>query len=133
MLPVYVIATLEVTVRDAVAVLVPSETEMVLAPPGRLGTLIDTLKSPDAAVVRQPLTTRLSVPLVPPLLVVQDPTVNHATVELPTAVVMVTAFAGLNPEPVMTRVVPTVADVAAVNTPLEIVDRVTVGLAACAV
>jgi hypothetical protein len=45
---------------------------------------------------------------------------------------MVMDFAGANPVPVMTRVVPTVPDVTAVDTPLVIVDRVTVGLAACA-
>jgi hypothetical protein len=45
---------------------------------------------------------------------------------------MVMGEAGVNPLPVTTMVVPTVPDVAAVSTPLEIVDMDTVGLAACA-
>jgi len=137
LLPVNVIATLAVTVYEAVAVVVPSDTEMVSAPPGRFGTFTEVWKLPRPEVVRHAepavVTTRLSVPLVPPLVVAQVPGVNHGTVEAPTAVVMVIALAGANPLPLMTRVDATCPDVEAVSTPLDNVDRDTVGPAACAV
>jgi hypothetical protein len=45
---------------------------------------------------------------------------------------MVTAVPGAKPKPSMVKGVVTVVDVTAVRTPLESVDRVTVGPAACA-
>jgi hypothetical protein len=50
----------------------------------------------------------------------------------PTVVVIASGLLLANPLPVMVRESPTLAEVAAVSTPLVIVDRVTVGLAACA-
>jgi len=130
-----VTVTADLTVNDAVPVLTLSETEMVCAPPGRFGTLTSTAKLPTAVVVRHPRTTRLSTAgvalLAPPLAVAQAPFVNHGTVVVPTSVVMVIGDAGRNPLPVTTMVDPTVPDVVAVRTPLDIVDRVTVGVAAC--
>jgi hypothetical protein len=51
--------------------------------------------------------------------------VNSVAVALPTVVDIAIGLLLANPEPVMTRVEPTVPDVAAVSTPLVIVDRVT--------
>jgi hypothetical protein len=132
LLPEYVTVTRGVMVSAAMTVLVPSDTEIVRAPPGRLGMATMTWKSPAAEVVRQPAETRLSVPLVPPFAVVQVPIVNHGTVIVPTLVMMVTGCASLNPLPVITMALPGVPDVAAVNMPFEIVDTDTAGLAACA-
>lgn len=61
-----------------------------------------------------------------------DPAVSQFVTVEPTVVVIFTADEGLNPEPEMTRVEPTVPDVAAVRAPLDIVDRDTDGVAACA-
>jgi hypothetical protein len=56
--------------------------------------------------------------------------VNHETVVEPTVVVIAIGLALATPSPVMVRDEPTVPDVAAVCTPLDIVDRATVALAA---
>jgi hypothetical protein len=136
------VATLNVTagfmVNGALTELVPSVTTMVCAPPGMAGTVTCTLKLPYAEVVRQgPVPTRLSVPVVPPIAVVNAPphvlgVVNSVTVALLTVVDIAIGLLLANPEPVMTRDEPTVPDVTAVSTPLVIVDRATVGVAACA-
>lgn len=129
-----------VIVSEAVAVFTPSVTETVCAPPGSAGTVASTAKLPSASVIKQwlfvPLVdTRLStagvVSLVPPLVVAHPPFVSHAVVEVPTVVEMAMAALGVNPVPLMTRVEPTVPDVTAVRAPLLIVDRDTVGVAAC--
>ena len=137
LLPVYDTDTFGVMVSVAVPVLVPSDTVTVCAPPGRFGTFALMAKLPTAVVVKHPPTMRLAgvdVPLLPLLVVVQAPIVfSHGTVVLPTVVMMVIAVAGAKPKPSMVKVVPTVADGAAVSTPLLSVDRVTVGPAACAV
>ena len=108
-----------VMLNDAVPVFVPSETVTVCAPLDRLGTSTSTAKLPTAEVVRHPPRTRLStagvVLLAPPFVVAQPPCANHATVVIPTVVVMVRGVAAVNPLPVMTMVEPTVPDVAAVR------------------
>jgi hypothetical protein len=126
-----------VIVRDAEKEFVPSLTTMVCAPPARTGTFADTLKSPEAVVVRQPPTMRLFTEPVPLLANAPngDPqvaAVSQGTVVVLTAVVIAIGCAGRNPVPVKTRVEKTFADVTVVETPLVRVDRVTLGPAACA-
>jgi hypothetical protein len=58
--------------------------------------------------------------------------VNHEITVVPTVDVIATGLLLANPLPVMTRDEATVADVAAVSTPLVIVERAKVGPAACA-
>lgn len=94
--------------------LVPSPTTMVSEPPGRAGTVADTWKVPLAVVIKQPLLIRLFAEPVPLLAVPQVPIVNHVTVVVPTVLVIVIGLAPANPVPDMTRVDPTVPDVAAV-------------------
>jgi len=140
--PVAVKVTFGVTVKAVLTLFVPSDTTMVSAPPGRAGTFVDTWNAPEAAVVKQPPKTRLStagdkvlIPLfaneVNPAAVQAAPE-SHGTVVEPTTVVIAMGFAVRNPLPVMISVDPTVPDVAAAKTPLVNVDRVTVGVAACA-
>ena len=115
---------------------------MLFAPPGRIGTRVDTWKVPVASVVRQPPTTRLStagtrvlIPLpVNPLKPVQAAPVSQLTgvVLVPTSEVIAIGCEARKPDPVRVRVDHTVPDVAAVRAPLDpCVDRDTVGLAAC--
>jgi hypothetical protein len=130
LLPVKVTETFGVMVYDVLTLVVPSLTTMVSAPPGRAGTVADTWKVPDAVVVRQPPLIRLFAEPVPLFVNVangeaQAAAVSHATVVEPTRVVIAIGFAPRKPVPVMTRVDATVPDVAAVWTPLVIVDRVT--------
>lgn len=112
-------------------VFTPSETVIVCAPAGRFGTRTSTWKLPDAVVVRSPPVTRLSTAGVVVLTPVPLAPLNQETVVVPTVVVMCTVDAGLKPVPVMTMVEPGVPVVVAVSLPLEIVDRDTVGPAAC--
>jgi len=124
-----------VTVNAVVTLLVPSLTTIELAPPGRFGTETEVWKLPVAVVVRQPPTTKLLADPLPPFAnepngEAQATTVYQGTVVEPTVVVIEIGLAGRKPLPPTTMVVPTVADVAAVSTPLEIVDVVTVALAA---
>jgi len=119
--------TFGVMVNVAVPVFTPSETVIVWAPPGSAGTATSTSKLPVAVVVSFPPTTRLSTARAALL---APPALNHDTDVSPTVVEMVMVLAGLKPLPVTTMVDPTVPDVAAVRTPLDIVDRDTVGLAA---
>ena len=126
--------TFGVMVNGVVTLFVPSLTTMVSEPPGRAGTVAVTRKAPVAVVVRQNPEMRLSsvpTPLFAKLVnPVQVAAVSHWTVVVPTMLVIAIGFALRKPVPVMTRLDPTVPDVAAVRTPLEVVDRVTVGLAA---
>ena len=107
------------------------------------GVVTVVLKAPYAVVVRQavapaPVKRLFWVPIPPyelvkaaaQVLALAD--VNHVIVVVPTVDVIDTGLPPANPVPVMVRDEPTVPDVAAVSTPLVIVDRVTAGLAACA-
>lgn len=134
--PEKVTLTLGVMVKTAVADAVPSETAMMLGPPGSFGTATDTWKSPAAVVVRHPSppdgATRLLTMPTPPSAVAQLFCFNHGTNALPAGETMAIDLAGPNPRPVMTRVVATAPDVAGVLRPFVIVHRDTAGVAACA-
>ncbi len=136
LLPGKLSETFAVMLNDALTELTPSETLMVWAPPVIAGTVTLVWKPPLALVVRQVpvdivLVVRLLAEPVPLPETVQLPGASQLTVVLPTVLVIEMGDAGLKPMPVMTRLEPTVPDVAAVSTPLEIVDRDTVGVAAC--
>jgi len=74
----------------------------------------------------------LALPVPPFAVPVHVPCVSQAMVLDPTVLDILITAAGENPVPVMTRVEPTVPDVAAVFTPPDIVDRDTEAVAACA-
>jgi len=131
-----------VIVNEVLTEFVPSLTTMVSAPPGIAGTVTVVSKFPIAVVVRHepPLVTqRLFLVPIPPYAPVKAPEqvlalaeVNHVIVVVPTVDVISMGLLLKNPEPLMTRDEPTVPAVAAVWTPLDIVDRVTVAPAAWA-
>jgi hypothetical protein len=100
---------------------------IVCAPPVRWGTVKIVWKAPAALVVKQveppTVASRLSACPVPPFVVVQEPRDNHATVEVPSVLVMASVAPLAKPIPERVRLEPTVVDVT---------DGVTVGPAACA-
>ncbi|MDA4114959.1 MAG: hypothetical protein OK442_00215 [Thaumarchaeota archaeon] len=92
--PAKVTLTLGAMVKIAEAETVPSETAMMLGPPGSFGTAIDTWKSPAAVVVRHPSVTRLLTMPTPSSAVAQLFCFNHGTVVLPNAEKMAIDLAG---------------------------------------
>jgi hypothetical protein len=105
-------------VKGTLTEFVPSETTMVLAPPGSAGTVKVLLKLPTAVVWTQPVglnpVVRLSTPFTPPVAEAKVPVQlfwlaagNHDAVLVPTVDVTEIGAALANPRPVKVRESPT--------------------------